>query len=74
MACGGETQCSSSRLLQEKQIHETVVLRRKGVTTIVSIQVWSPEKMGDSRPKTHFNTSVQAGVFIRKEKESRTKI
>lgn len=30
------------------------------------------EKMGDSCRKAHLNISVQAGIFIRKERESRT--
>lgn len=48
---------------------ETVVdIRKDGL-----FQCWQPERRADSSPKGHLNTSVQAGVFIRRERESRTK-
>lgn len=53
----------------------------KGNTSEVGVGVqkrglfkyWQPEKMGESCSKAHLSISMQAGVFIRRERESRTR-
>ena len=53
----------------QSQIHETGA----GEKEIGLFKRQPPDKVGDSCLKAHLNISVQAEVFIRKERESRTK-